>query len=94
MYSNITIQSSATEPLPLESEVTLTCEGAPDTNDIYYSWSLDNNDLGVTSSSVTFTVNINFPKTFYAYCNVLRVNERVAVGVRKFNVQGRVNQNF
>ena len=87
-YSVITISSNVEEPIPFGSEVTLTCEGAPETGDVFYSWSRDNIDWEVNTSSVTFKVGVYFTKTFNAYCNVYRTNEKVAVGMRTFTVEG------
>lgn len=88
VYSIIEISASVSDPFPLESEVTFTCEGAPDTGDVYYSWSRDNIDLGVSTSSVTLTVGTHFRKWFNIYCNVYRSNEKVGGGMKTFSVQG------
>ena len=92
LYSIIQISSNVEEPLPLGTEVTLTCDGAPESDDIFYSWSRDNIDLmGVNASFVTFTVRANFPRSFNIYCNVYTVNEKVAGGVRTFTVEGTLS---
>lgn len=67
-----------------------TCEGAPDTGDIYYSWSMDDKDLWVSGPSVTVTIGTHFRKWFNMYCNVYRSNEKVGGGMKTFSVRGTV----